>query len=60
MGHISIMALNLAAKKLNLNLDEEILPPCAREIAQGLPELYPISAEYYRILDRVVRGERPY
>jgi hypothetical protein len=33
------------------------LAPTSRDSA--LPDIHPISTEYYRIIDRVARGERP-
>jgi hypothetical protein len=35
------------------------LPPADREPAFSRPKDYPISCEYYRIIDRLSRGEAP-
>ena len=33
------------------------IEPCTRDVLK--PAIHPLSAEYYRIIDRLTRGERP-
>lgn len=60
MGGIAIMAIELAEWRnpaLQGFWTRNRIPPCDRD--QVNPYIHPVSAEYYRIIDRIARGERP-